>query len=86
MPITSSATRALRVSARKRVYNLARSRAMQNAIRAVRDAVTAGKGKEEAGRLAYKAIDKAAKRGVIKKASAARRKAQVAKLLDSRKK
>jgi ribosomal protein S20 len=86
MPITSSATRALRVSARKRVYNLTRTRAMQNAIRAVSDATKAGKGKEEAARLAYKAIDKAAKRGVIKKASAARRKAQVAKTIDSRKK
>jgi len=59
---------------------------MQNAIRAVRDAVTSGKGKEEAGRLAYKAIDKAAKRGIIKKASAARRKAQVAKLVSPKKK
>ncbi len=57
---------------------------MQNAIRAVRDAVDAGKGKEEAGRLAYKAIDKAAKRGIIKKASAGRRKAQVAKLISSK--
>lgn len=57
---------------------------MQNAIRAVRDAAQSGKGKEEAGRLAYKAIDKAAKRGIIKKAAAGRRKAQVAKLISSK--
>jgi ribosomal protein S20 len=86
MPITSSATRALRVSARKRVYNQTRTRTMHNAIRAVQDAVKAGKGSEAAARLAYKAIDKAAKRGVIKKATAARRKSLVAKLLVTKKK
>jgi ribosomal protein S20 len=58
---------------------------MQNAIRAFQVAATAGKGKEEAARLAYKAIDKAAKRGIIKKATAARKKSGVAKLLISKK-
>ena len=58
-----------------------RSRAMQDAIKALRTAV-AGKKAAEAAKLlpkAYQAIDKAVKRGVIKKNAAARMKSRLSK-------
>ncbi len=73
MPITKSAKKAIRVAARKRVFNLRRTRAMKEAIKAVRDEATLS--------AAYKAIDKAAKRGVIKPNTAARRKSRLVKML-----
>ena len=66
MAITESAKKAIRSSARKRVFNLRRQKKMKTAVKAV----LAG-----AAPLAeaYQAIDKAAKRGVIKKNAAARK-------------
>ena len=51
---------------------------MRNALKAVR---TASKGDTKTIALAYKAIDKAHKRGLIKANTAARRKAKVARTL-----
>jgi small subunit ribosomal protein S20 len=76
MAITTSAKKALRASKRKKIFNDRRKRAMRGAIKNMKTAATAQSLAE-----AYKAIDKAAKRGVIKKNAAARRKRQVAKLL-----
>lgn len=58
--------------------NDARRKAMREALKIVRGAA---KGDQKAITAAYKAIDKAAKRGLIKKNTAARRKAKVAKTL-----
>lgn len=79
MPITSSAKKALRVSKRKRVFNDRRRDSMRAAIKRVR-VLIAQKKRDEARALlpeAYKAIDKAAKRGVIKKNTAARKKSRL---------
>ena len=79
MPITSSAKKALRGSARKRVFNLRRKRAMKEVIKKTQKLISTGNAKE-AGELlpqAYKAIDKAAKRGVIKKNTASRKKSRL---------
>lgn len=79
MPITKGAQKAHRASLRKRVFNLRRKREMFEVVKDVRKHIAAGN-KEEAQKLmptAYKAIDKAAKRGVIKENTAARKKSRL---------
>jgi len=83
MPITRSAKKAQRASLRKEVFNLRRKRTMKDAVKEVRALAAAGKREEAAAKLApaYKAIDKAAKRGVIKDNTAARKKSRLTKLV-----
>ncbi len=85
MAITSSAKKAIKVSARKRVFNLRRVRAMKSAIKEARATATGvtGKSGDVQAKLsaAYQAIDKAAKRGVIKKNTASRKKSRIAKVI-----
>lgn len=81
MPITKGAEKANRQSKRKRVYNIRRKNTMNDAVKSVNKAVVA-KDEEKAKSLlpqAYKAIDKAAKRGVIKDNTADRKKARLTK-------
>lgn len=83
MPIIKSAKKALRSSARKKVFNDRRKKALKEAVKQVTKAVTA-KARAEAEKalpLAYQALDKAAKRGVIKKNTAARKKSRLAQLI-----
>ena len=88
MPITSSAKKAHKASLRKRVFNLRRNRDMKAAVKDVQTLVSTGKTKDAEKKLpvAYKAIDKAAKRGVIKKNNADRKKSRLTKLVESKKK
>jgi small subunit ribosomal protein S20 len=83
MPITSSAEKALRGSERKRVFNVRRTRAMRDVVKELRMLVGDGKSADAKAKLseAYKAIDKAAKRGVIKKNTASRKKARLSSLI-----
>lgn len=81
MAITKSAKKAHRQSLRKKVYNDARRK---NLARALKGARLAAKGDTAALAAAYQAIDKAMKRGLIKKNTAARRKAKVAKALSTK--
>jgi len=74
MPITSSAKKALKSSVKKRTMNQKR----KVAVRETAKKVALG-GPEELSR-AYQAIDKAAKRGVIKKNTAARKKARLSRV------
>lgn len=78
MAITKSAKKAHRSSLRKKAFNDARKKAVSLALKGVR---SAKKGDVVALAAAYKAIDKAAKSGIITKNTAARRKAKVAKML-----
>ncbi len=78
MAITKSAKKALRQSKRKKEFNDNRKKALKVAMKGVREAV---KGDVAALTAAYKAIDKAAKRGLLKKKTASRRKSKVAKAL-----
>ena len=82
MPITASAKKALRGSNRKKSVNDRRKKAMKDSIKEIEKLVKAGKVAEAQKLLSatYSVIDKAAKKGVIKKNNAARKKAQVAKL------
>lgn len=80
MAITKNAEKAHRVSKRKRVYNVRRKVALHDTVKEYRTLATAGK-KDEAAKLlpkVYKAIDKAAKGGVIKKNTASRKKSRLA--------
>jgi len=78
MAITKGAKKAIRQSKRKKVMNDTRKKALREAFKGVR---TAKAGDTKAIAAAYQAIDKALKRGIIKKNTAARRKAKVAKAL-----
>ncbi len=85
MAITTSAKRALRVSNRRRVVNIRRARTMKDNVKDVRDTVASGNSKDLNTKLtaAYKALDKAAKRGIIKKGTADRKKSRLAKAVSS---
>lgn len=61
--------------------NESRRRALRDALKGTR---SAERGDTKAIAAAYKAIDKALKRGLIKKNTAARRKAKVARLLSTK--
>ena len=80
MAITSSAKKAHRSSLRKRVFNVRRKNAIQDAMKAVRVLVTAKKFKEAAALLpnAYQALDKAAKTHTIDRGTADRKKSRLA--------
>jgi small subunit ribosomal protein S20 len=83
MPIIKGAKKALRASRRKRVFNIRRNDAMKDAIKSVKKAVAAKK-PDDAKKLIpglYAAIDKAAKRGIIKKNTASRKKARLTALV-----
>lgn len=79
MAITKGAKKAHRSSLKKRVYNIRRKVAMHDVVKQVRKHVTAGEVKEAEALMpkAYQAIDKAAKRGVIKPNTAARKKSRL---------
>jgi len=86
VPITKSAKKAMRVSARRRVFNLRRARTMKEEIKDFKKLVTSGdKAKAEASLpKVYQAIDKAAKRGVIKLNAAARYKSRLTHTLTAK--
>ncbi len=81
MAITKNAKKANRVSVRRRVSNDSRRRTMKEAVKDVRKDVSSKdeKSLKATLSLAYKALDKAAKKGVIKKGTANRKKARLAK-------
>lgn len=79
MAILKQAEKAMRRDERRAVVNLRRKRAMKEIVKEVRELVAAGKVKDAAAKMpaAYKAIDKAAKDGIIKKQTAARKKSRL---------
>lgn len=81
MPITQSAKKALRGSARKRVVNDVRRKKMRSTIKDTKRLIVTSVQSEKELSAAFQAIDKAAKRGVIKKNTAARKKSRLVKLL-----
>lgn len=79
MPNTTSAKKALRASDKKRVFNDRRRVAMRNIIKDIKKLITEKKSDKAKALLsdAYKAIDKAVKRGVIKKNTGSRKKSRL---------
>jgi len=88
MPITNQARKAMRRDAQRKVYGLRRKRVMKQMSKEVRDLAIAGNHDDASAKIssAYKAIDKAAKKGVIKKNTAARKKSKLSRLLAKTKK
>lgn len=79
MPITKSAKKRLKQNKKNHSLNLVYKRKMRAIVKQIKELVLADK-KDEAKKLlpeAYKIIDKAAKRGVIKKNTASRKKSQI---------
>lgn len=84
MPIKESAKKELRKNKRRRVLNLQRMKVLKESVKKVKKLAASGK-KDDAKKLisaAYQAIDKAAKRGVIKKNAADRKKARLMAFLN----
>lgn len=80
MPIINSAKKRVKVASKAAVRNSKTKRTLKSAIKAFHAAITSGK--KEAKELQSKAqstIDKAAKKGVMHKNKAARKKKQLAK-------
>lgn len=87
MPITRGAKKAVRQSERKRVFNIRRKNTLADTVKDVQKAIVAGDTKKAKELLpkAYQAIDKAAKRGVIKANTAARKKSRLSARIKSAK-
>ena len=84
MPNKPSAKKAIRQPAKRNILNSARKEAIKNSVKKIKKLAQAGK-KDEAKKLvaaAYQAIDKAVKRGVIKKNTANRKKSRLMKSLN----
>jgi small subunit ribosomal protein S20 len=81
MPNTKGARKAMRQSIKRRAANTATKDTVRESIKVVRRLVKAGKKSEAAVALskAMSALDKAAKKNVIHKNNAARRKSRLAK-------
>ncbi|KKP85660.1 30S ribosomal protein S20 [Candidatus Nomurabacteria bacterium RIFCSPHIGHO2_02_FULL_35_13] len=81
MPIIKSAKKAIRGSLRKKAFNDRQKHAMKDIIKKIGKTVkTDKKGAEKLLSLAFAVIDKSAKKGVIKKNNAARKKSRLSKL------
>ena len=83
MAVTKTAKRALRSAENKKVVNDKRKKVMKEEVKITRSLIV-GKKKKDAERnlpKAFAALDKAAKRGVIKKGTANRKKSRLAKAI-----
>ena len=82
MPITQSAKKAVRGSLNKKAYNDRQKRLMKEVIKKIEKLSKTSK--DEAKKLlssAFAIIDKTAKKGVIKKNNAARKKSRLSRLI-----
>jgi len=83
MPITKSAKKALRQSQKRRIINIKKKSKIKNLQKQVKSLVLQKK-TEEAKKLLpqlYKALDKAAKTGLTKKNTSARKKSRITKFV-----
>jgi len=82
MPITQSAKKAIRGSLRKKAFNDRRKRVMKEEIKKIEKLVKTDKNAAiKMLSTAFQVIDKAAKKGVIKKNNAARKKSRLSRLV-----
>lgn len=82
MPITRNAKKALRSSLKKKAVNDRTKKVLKEAVKSTQKLAVAKKWKEAKSSLSagYSAIDKAVKSGVIKKNTAARKKALLSRI------
>ncbi len=83
MAITKNAKKAHRASLKKRVFNVRRQSALKAEFKALDKESDPKKAKELLPSM-YKAIDKAAKRGILKENTAARRTAKASRIAKSK--
>ncbi len=83
MPITKSAKKALRQNKKRRIRNLQKKRRIKNLLKELKHLISQKKIKEAKEILpkVYKVLDKAAKTGLIKDNTAARKKSRITKAL-----
>ncbi|MGH7157803.1 MAG: 30S ribosomal protein S20 [Candidatus Saccharimonadales bacterium] len=79
MPIIKSAKKRVRVAAKAAVRNRQTKRVLKDAVKTFVRALTGGKKVSETHARAQSELDKAAKKGVMHKNKAARKKAQLAR-------
>ncbi|OGG57927.1 hypothetical protein A2853_03300 [Candidatus Kaiserbacteria bacterium RIFCSPHIGHO2_01_FULL_55_17] len=81
MAKTSSAKKAQRGALRRRVFNARRKKAVKDVVKEMSKLIATKDAKASAAKLStlFKAIDKAAKNGTMKKNTAARMKSRIAK-------
>jgi small subunit ribosomal protein S20 len=86
MAITKSAKKAIRQSAKRKEQNIVYKNKIKTLVKEARILVSTKKLAEAKKLLPeiYKALDKAAKVGVIKKNNASRRKSRLTKLIDKK--
>ncbi len=79
MAITKNAQKAIRSHARKRVFNVRTKVSLHDTVKTFRTTITKNSLKEAEALLpsVYQALDKAAKRGIIKPNTANRKKARL---------
>lgn len=84
MPITESVKKALRQSFKKRTRNIRKKKNIKILLKKLRVLISEKKTKEAENILPqiYKALDKAAKAGIIKKNTASRRKSRITKSIN----
>lgn len=85
MPVTKTTKRRVKQNLKKKEINQKRTLKMRGLIKEANTLIS-GKSKEELIKMLpeiYKAIDKAAKKGVIKKNAADRKKSRITKKIDS---
>jgi len=85
MPITKAAKKALRQNLKRKKVNKVYKYKVKSLIKEVRGLVSEKKIKEAEKLLpqVYKALDKASKKGIIKKNNASRKKSRITKLVKS---
>jgi small subunit ribosomal protein S20 len=83
MPNLDAAKKAVRQSDKRRVVNDKRRRSMRESVKTLRESVVSGVPTPEQLSKAFQSLDKAAKRGVIKKGTADRKKSRLSKLVAS---
>ncbi|MEI6352815.1 MAG: 30S ribosomal protein S20 [Candidatus Nomurabacteria bacterium] len=83
MAVTKTAKRAFRSAEKRKVVNDKRKKVMKEEVKVTRSLIVAKNKKEAVGNLpkTFAALDKAAKRGVIKKGTANRKKSRLAKAI-----
>jgi len=83
MPIIKSAKKALRQNLRRQARNKTVKQKVKTVLKDARSLVTNKKGAEAQKNLSaiYKAIDKAAKKGIMKPNTASRKKSRITKLI-----
>ena len=88
MAITKSAKKALRQSIRRKAGNLVYREKIKSLLKKARNLVSQKKAEEAKSLIAkiYQALDKAAKKGVIKKNTASRKKSRILNLINKAKK